>query len=70
MKIISKISVLQFILIGTASANICDHYQAVAKILSQTEIVNLEQSLMDCKLDPLDSSKVIMAYAQWIPVKD
>lgn len=70
LSVISKISVLQFILIGTVSANICDKDQDVAKILSQTSIVNFEQSLMDCKLDPLDHSKVIMAFAQWIPVKD
>ncbi len=70
LSVILKISVLQFILIGTASANICDNDQAVAKILSQTQIANLEQSLMDCKADPLDHSKVIMAFAQWIPVKD
>lgn len=69
-KVILKIICLQFILIDTASANICDNEQVVAKILSQTQIANIEQSLMDCKTDPLDHSKVIMAYAQWIPVKD
>ena len=69
-KAVLKIICLQFILIGAVSANICNNDQDVAKILSQTSIVNFEQSLMDCKFDPLDHSKVIMAYAQWIPVKD
>lgn len=70
MKIIFRIICLQFILIGVAYANICENDQVVAKILKQTQIVNLEQSVMDCKSDPLDDSNVIMAYAQWIPVKD
>lgn len=70
MKIILKFIFLQFILISAAYANICENDQVVAKILKQTQIVNFEQSFMDCKTDPLDDSNVIMAYAQWILVKD
>lgn len=69
MKIIFKIISLQFILISAVYANICDDTQVVAQILKQAKIVKLEQSLIDCKLDPVDNSIMIMAYAQWIPVK-
>lgn len=69
MKIIFKAISLQFILISAVYANICDDTQVVAQILKQAKIVKLEQSLIDCKLDPVDNSNMIMAYAQWIPVK-
>ena len=69
MKIIVKIISLQFILISAVYANICDDTQVVAQILKQAKIVKVEQALIDCKLDPVDNSNMIMAYAQWIAVK-
>lgn len=53
-----------------AHADLCDHSDLVEKVIAQTDIVNREQARIACKIDPANTSNVIMAYAQWIPVKD
>ncbi len=70
IKIIFKISGLSFVLSGAAYAGLCDDHQVVNKVLKQAKITKAEQSLIHCKSDPVDDSTMIMAYAQWISVKD
>ena len=70
IKIIFKISGLSFVLSGAAYAGLCDDHQVVNKVLKQAKITKAEQSLIHCKSDPVDDSSMIMAYAQWISVKD
>ncbi|AXQ23137.1 hypothetical protein BEN71_14090 [Acinetobacter wuhouensis] len=53
-----------------ARADLCDSTELVDKVIAQTEIANREQARIACKIDPTNTSNVIMAYAQWIPVKD
>lgn len=53
-----------------ARADLCDDPLLVEKVIAQTAIVNREQARIACKIDPTNASNVIMAYAQWIPVKD
>ncbi len=53
-----------------ARADLCDDPILVEKVITQTAIVNREQARIACKIDPTNTSNVIMAHAQWIPVKD
>lgn len=70
IKIIFKTSGLFFVFSGAAYAGLCDDHQVVTNILKQVKITKVEQSLIDCKLDPVDDSVMMMAYAPWISVKD
>ncbi|MCX5466568.1 hypothetical protein [Acinetobacter nematophilus] len=64
-----KIISLNFFISGVAYAGFCDDSNVITKILKQAKIAKVEQSLLDCKLDPVDDSRMIMAYASWLSVK-
>ncbi|KAF1025433.1 MAG: hypothetical protein GAK29_01959 [Acinetobacter bereziniae] len=70
IRMIFKITSLSFILNSVAYAGVCDDDQMVANLLKQAKVTKAEQSLLNCKSDPVDDSTMIMAYAQWISVKD
>jgi hypothetical protein len=62
-----KIINLNLFISGVAYAGFCDDSNVITKILKQAKIAKVEQSLRDCKLDPVDDSTMIMAYASWRP---
>ena len=64
---IFKIVLISVLLSTNAYAKICESKSLVESVLKQAKIDSTEGDLMDCKLDPQNDSKVIMAYAKWLP---
>lgn len=67
MRIFFKFISIYSLLIATAYAHICEDESIVALVLEQAKIKPAERDLFDCKIEPLNSSHVIMAYANWFP---